>query len=577
MDSNLAKLKQWQNYSLIIVFLMAVLLRMVPPIKYGLPYGFDIYEFISRVFVLNEGGFVPLPHGPLFYYIQLVILKAVGYDLFIKILTFLEPIVFSFFILPPYFISKQFKTSGNRPVYTLLYAATVNLLVHQIGSVIIPEGLGILFYGLTIFFSMKAIMGDWRWMFPAMFSGFLTAMSHHLSVFQLILFFTSLFLSYLYHYLRYERTNRLLHLLILFFLNVVLLLASSASVWSSMGEEENMLRLLLTMVIGNSFLPFMLMVGAIVFPIVIIEIAKFVKRYEKFTFTKTFISILVVSVIIPSVLTIVFKPEALQTILWFTLPISLGFLPFTIHGFIQYCKEGSLYETVFFLAPLVIFMVEASFLLSLEGYRMLIYRIPTFVIFFATPLAGYGLSCFSSELNRIEKEYLAGMVISYFILSLAFTSYPKPEFAYGVKESINWSEIALAEDAYSYSSAFNTGIDTDNRLGVILMFLSHRKACWIGNITSWFLPSNSWLVNVSLSGKPYFPEEDLLILFSNSMREIFGGKVLNLVTKPSGSITEEVVEYLNNSPGIDRLGDANDGAIYLFSRKKLNQSSVETP
>ncbi|MEM2980279.1 MAG: hypothetical protein QXW09_00185 [Thermoproteota archaeon] len=577
MGSNLAKLKQWQNYSLIIVFLMAVLLRMVPPIKYGLPYGFDIYEFISRVFVLNEESFVPLPHGPLFYYIQLVILKAVGYNSFIKILTFLEPIIFSFFILPLYFVSRQFKTLGNRPVYTLLYAATVNLLVHQVGGVIIPEGLGILFYGMTIFFAMKAMMGDWRWMFPAMFSGFLTAMSHHLSVFQLILFFASLFLSYFYYYLRHEKTNRILHLLILIFANILLLLASSVSVWSSMGEEENMLKLLLIMVFGNRFLPFLLVVGAVIFPIITMEVAKFVKRYEKFTFKKTFISILVVGLVIPSILAIIFRPDSLPTILWFTVPISLGFLPFAIHGFIQYCKNVSLYDTVFFLAPLMIFMVESSLLLSLEGYRTLIYRIPTFVIFFATPLAGYGLSCYSSELNSVEKEYLAGMILSYFILSLAFTSYPKPEFAYGVNESVNWSEIALAEDAYSYSLAFDAGIDTDNRLGVILMFLSHRKACWMGNITSWFLPSNSWLVNVSLSGKPYYPKEDMLILVSDSMREIFGGKVLNLVTKSSGSLSEDVMDYLNNSPGVDRLGDAHNGAIYLFSWKKLNQSNTRPP
>ncbi|MEM2941546.1 MAG: hypothetical protein QW304_08385 [Thermoproteota archaeon] len=577
MGSNLAKLKQWQNYSLIIVFLMAVLLRMIPPIKYGLPYGFDIYEFISRVFVLNEEGFVPLPHGPLFYYIQLVILKAVGYTLFIKILTFLEPIIFSFFILPLYFVSKQFKTLENRPVYTLLYAATVNLLVHQVGGVIIPEGLGILFYGMTIFFAMKAMMGDWRWMFPAMFSGFLTAMSHHLSVFQLILFFASLFLSYFYYYLRHEKTNRLLHLLILIFANILLLLASSISVWSLMGEEENMLKLLLIMVFGNRFLPFLLVAGAVIFPIITMEVAKFVKRYEKFTFKKTFISILVVGLVVPSILAIVFRPDSLPTILWFTVPISLGFLPFAIHGFIQYCKNVSLYETVFFLAPLMIFMVESSLLLSLEGYRTLIYRIPTFVIFFATPLAGYGLSCYSSELNSVEKEYLAGMILSYFILSLASTSYPKPEFAYGVNESVNWSEIALAEDAYRYSLAFDAGIDTDNRLGVILMFLSHREACWMGNITSWFLPSNSWLVNVSLSGKPYYPKEDMLILVSDSMREIFGGKVLNLVTKSSGSLSEDVMDYLNNSPGVDRLGDAHNGAIYLFSWKKLNQSNTRPP
>ncbi|MEM2088240.1 MAG: hypothetical protein QXF52_06140 [Thermoproteota archaeon] len=577
MGSNLVKLKQWQNFSLVIVFLMAVLLRLVPSIKYGLPYGFDIYEFVSRVFVLNEEGFVSLPHGPLFYYIQLVILKAVGYDLFIKILTFLEPIVFSFFILPLYFISKQFKTPGNRPVYTLLYAATVNLLVHQVGGVIIPEGLGILFYGLSIFFTMKAVMGDWRWMFPAMFSGFLTAMSHHLSVFQLILFFASLFLSYLYYYLRHEKTSRLLHLLILIFANIVLLIASSVSVWSLMGEEENMLKLLFMMVLGNRFLPFLLVAGAVIFPIITVEVAKFLKRYEKFTFKKTFILILAVGLLGPSVLTVVFRPDSLSTILWFTVPVSLGFLPFAIHGLIQYYKKGSLYETVFFLAPLMIFMVEASLLLSLDSYRWLIYRIPTFVVFFAIPLAGYGLSCYSSELNSIEKEYLAGMIISYFILSLAFTSYPKPEFAYGVNESINWSEIALTEDAYRYSLEFDAGIDTDNRLGVILMFLSHRKACWVGNITSWFLPSNSWLVNVSLSGEPYYPKEDMLILVSNSMREIFGGKVLNLVTKSSGSLSEEVMEYLNNSPGIDRLGDAHDGAIYLFSWKKLNQSNMVSP
>ncbi|MEM3389126.1 MAG: hypothetical protein QW491_06905, partial [Thermoproteota archaeon] len=222
MGSNMDRLKKQQDWCLVAAFSIALLLRMIPSVKYGLPYGFDIYEFVSRVFVLNEGGSVSLPHGPLFYYLQLMVLKAAGYDMFMKILTFVEPIVFTFFILPPYFVSKQFKTEGNKPVYTLLYLAATNLLVHQIGGVIIPEGLGILFYGLSILFSMRALTVDWRWMLPAMLSGFLTVMSHHLSAFQLILFFISLFLSYLYCFLKHEKNISLLRLLVLMFTTIIL-------------------------------------------------------------------------------------------------------------------------------------------------------------------------------------------------------------------------------------------------------------------------------------------------------------------------------------------------------------------
>ncbi|MBO3809950.1 MAG: hypothetical protein FGF50_10235, partial [Candidatus Brockarchaeota archaeon] len=254
MGSNMDRLKQRRDWYLIAVFSIAILLRVIPSVKHGLPYGFDIYEFVSRVFVLNEGVSVSLPHGPLFYYLQLAVLKAAGYDMFMKILTFFEPIVFTFFILPPYFVSKQFKTEGNKPVYTLLYLAVTSLLVHQIGGVVIPEGLGILFYGLSILFLMRALTGGWKWMLFAMLSGFLTVMSHHLSAFQLILFFSSLFLSYLYYYLKHEKNNSLFRLLVLMFATIVLLLVSSASVWSLAREEENMLRLVLTMILEKPFL-----------------------------------------------------------------------------------------------------------------------------------------------------------------------------------------------------------------------------------------------------------------------------------------------------------------------------------
>ncbi|MEM3465700.1 MAG: hypothetical protein QW566_04425, partial [Candidatus Jordarchaeales archaeon] len=567
------RLKKRQDWCLITVFSIALLLRMIPSVKHGLPYGFDIYEFVSRVFVLDEGGSVSLPHGPLFYYLQLVILKAAGYDLFMKILAFIEPMVFTFFILPPYFVSKQFKTEGNKPVYTLLYLAVTNLLVHQIGGVIIPEGLGILFYGLSIMFTMRALTVDWRWMFPAMLSGFLTVMSHHLSAFQLILFLSSLFLSYLYCYLKRGKTDGLFRLLVLMFATIVLLLASSASVWSLAREEENMLRLVLSMILEKPFLLIPIAAAMLLFPIITVEIVSFVKKHRKYSFTKLFISILLVGVMFPVALTAMLHPEALPTILWFTVPISLGFLPFAIHGLIQYCNKSSLYDALFFMAPLMVFMVEASFLLSLVGYRVLIYRIPTFIICFAAPLAGYGLSCFSIGLRSMEKEYLAGMMVAYFMFSLAFTSYPKPEFTYGVKESISYSDLKLAEDAYSYSLLFNSKIDTDTRLGALLMFVSRRNAFWAGNLTSWFLPSNSWLVNVSVTGKPYPVEKGVLIVASDAMRETYGGRVVNLITKPSGALGEEAIDYLNNSPGVDRLEDVQNGAIYMLSPwKKLNQS-----
>ncbi|MCX8183077.1 MAG: hypothetical protein N3F08_01465 [Crenarchaeota archaeon] len=573
MGSNMDRLKQRRDWCLVTVFSIALLLRIIPSVKYGLPYGFDVYEFVSRVFVLNEGGSVSLPHGPLFYYFQLVILKAVGYEMFMKILTFVEPLVFTFFILPPYFVSKRFKTEDNKPVYTLLYLAVINLLVHQIGGVVIPEGLGILFYGLSILFSMRALTVDWRWMFPAMLSGFLTVMSHHLSAFQLILFFSSLFLSYLYCYLKHEKTDSLSRLLVLIFTTIVLLLASSASVWNLAGWEENMLRLILSMILGKPFLLLPIAAVMLLFPIITVKIVRFVKKYRKLTFVKTFASILLFSIITPTALSIMLHPESLPTILWFTIPISLGFLPFVIHGLIQYCKKSSIYDALFFMAPLMVFMIEASFLLSLEGYRVLIHRIPTFIIYFAAPLAGYGLSCFSIELKSMEKEYLMGMMVAYFVFSLAFTSYPKPEFTYGIKESISYSELKLVEDAYSYSLLFNSKIDTDTRLGALLMFVSRRNAFWIGNLTSWFLPSNSWLVNVSVTGKPYPVANGILIVTSNAMRKTYGGRVVNLITKPSGPLGEEAIDYLNNSPGIDRLEDVQNGAIYMLSPwKKLNHS-----
>jgi hypothetical protein len=566
----MAKLRNPGSFWPLLVFVLAVLIRITPSLKYGLSYGFDIYEFVSRVFLLNEGEPVSLPHGPLFYYFQLTILKIAGYEAFFKILTFLEPIVFTLFILPPYFISRGLKTVNNEPIYTLLYLAVTNLLVHQIGSVIIPEGLGIFFFGLSTFFAMKALE-DRKWMLLAMFSGFLTVMSHHLSAFQLILFFMSLFSSYLYYYARYERRGDSLSMLILLLITAVLLPVSSILAWSLFGGEENMLKLFLDMVIHNHILLILLLGGSLLFPILTVESTKFLRKYGKFTFKKTFISMLLIGIFIPSILTIILYPEALPTILWFTVPISTGFLPFAIYGIIKYCKESTISNSIFFLAPLTIFMVEAFSLLSLSNYKVLIHRLPTFVIYFATPLAGYGLSCFSKELSDLKKEYLAGMIIAYVIFSLAFTSFPKPEFAYGVKESISYSEFRLTRDAYEYSRLFNAEIDTDTRLGALLMFVSSRRAAWMGNLTSWFLPSNSWLVNVSITGKPYMLEDKIILVISNSMRGNYYGRFINLITKPSGPIGEEVINYLNNCPGVDRLEDVGEGVLYMKSPwKELN-------
>ncbi len=556
------KLRNIDTWWLTLVFVLAMLLRITPSLKYGLPYGFDIYEFTSRVLVLNEGKPVPLPHGPLFYYVHLALLRIFGYEMFLSILTFVEPLVFTLFILPPYFISRSLKISGNEPVYTLLYLAVINLLVHQIGSVIIPEGLGILFFGLSVFFARKALE-DWRWIYLAMVSGFFTAMSHHLSVFQLFIFFTSLFLSYLYYYVKYLRERGLLRLLVLILITIIILLASSISIWSLSGKDENMLMLLFNMAIKIRLLPVILIAGAIFFPIVTVEPIRFLKKFKKFTFKKTFILMPIIGIVLPSFLTIIFHPEALSTILWFTIPISLGFLPFAIYGIIQYCSKNKLLDSIFFMAPLTLFMTEAFFIISLENYNVLIHRLPTFVIYFAAPLAGYGMSLFSKELDSMKKEYLAGMIIAYFIFSLVATSFPKPEFAYGVRESVSYSELKLAEDAYTYSILFNAKIDTDTRLGAILMFVSNRRADWMGNLTSWFLPSNSWLVNVSVSGEPYPLENSVILMVSNSMRETYYGRVINLITKPSGPLSEKAVNYLNNYPGIDRLEDVQEGALYM--------------
>jgi len=571
MGSNLDRLRNTNTWWLLLVFVLAMLIRMTPSLKYGLPYGFDIYEFTSRVLVLNEGKPVSLPHGPLFYYAQLAILRIFGYETFLTILIFIEPLVFTFFILPPYLISRSFKTSENEPMYTLLYLAVTNLLVHQIGSVIIPEGLGILFFGLSVFFARKAFE-DLRWMYLAMVSGFFTAMSHHLSVFQLFVFFTSLFLSYLYYYVRYLREKGLLRLLVLILITIIILLASSVSIWNLSGEDENMLILLSNMAIRIRLFPVILFAGALLFPIVTVEPIRFLKKFKKFTFKKTFILMTIIGIALPSFLTTIFHPEALPTILWFAVPISLGFLTFAIYGIIQYCSKNKLSDSIFFMAPLTLFMIEAFFIISLENYNVLIHRLPTFVIYFATPLAGYGMSLFSKELDSMKKEYLAGMIIAYFMFSLAATSFPKPEFAYGVKESVSYSELKLAEDAYTYSMPFNAKIDTDTRLGAILMFTSHRRADWMGNLTSWFLPSNSWLVNVSVTGEPYPFKNNVIIMVSNSMKKIYHGRVINLIIKPSGPLNEDSVNYLNNCPGVDRLEDVQEGALYMnHPWKKLNR------
>ena len=82
---------------------------------------------------------------------------------------------------------------------------------------------------------------------------------------------------------------------------------------------------------------------------------------------------------------------------------------------------------------------------------------------------------------------------------------------------------------------------------------------------------------MSVTGKPYPVEKGVLIVTSDAMRETYGGRVVNLITKPSGPLGEEAVDYLNNSPGIDRLEDVQNGTIYIFSPwKKLNHSSNET-
>ncbi|MGQ9691110.1 MAG: hypothetical protein ACUVQY_07615 [Thermoproteota archaeon] len=561
MGSKLVALNRWETIGLISIFFLAVLLRVLPPVKYGLPYGLDVYEFASRVFVLNEGRSVSLPHGPLYYYLQLTILRTVDYERFLWVLTYLEPILFTFFILPPYFLSRQLRVQGNMPLFTLLYVAVTNVIVHQVGGALIPEGLGIFFYGLTILFYFKSLNDDWRWMLPAILTGVLTTMSHHLSAFQLIVFSTSLLLPYIYYYICYRR-SRVSRLIILVFLNIMVLSVSSLIVWIIFGGEENMLKLMFDMIGERFILLVLLFPGAVVFPFLTFKIAEFVKKDGKFTFKRTLLMILM-GISILGLLVSILYPNALPLILWFCIPLSLGFFPFVAHGISQYSKRTDILNVVFFLAPLMIFSVELFFLLLLKDYSVLLYRIPTFAIYFIAPLAGYGLSHLGEDFKNTGERYLAGMIVSYFLFSLALTSYPTLEFSYGVKEAISRSEITLAKDAYEYSLIFNVGIDTDNRLGNLLLFVSHMKVRWVGNITSWFLPSNSWLVNVSISGEPYYPRDDTLILFSNYMRGLFGGKFVNLATKPSYPINEKIVDFLNNSPGIDRLEDVGDGSIYM--------------
>jgi len=227
--------------------------------------------------------------------------------------------------------------------------------------------------------------------------------------------------------------------------------------------------------------------------------------------------------------------------------------PGLIGGYMHLSKTENalnrLFTIIWCVTPLIV-----GFAVFVPDLPMLDFNLSNYLILGSFPLIGIGLSTLLSSGEKKWKP-VKGFVTSYFLLILTIMSFPLAIQMFNHNQFYYLSEINAANWA-SMHIPTQTVIDSDYRMGVLLR-------CFIEDSQIKFGDESSWLREVSES-ELIHPVEDTIeyVVITDSM--LIHGLVKQGFWLPI-PLPPDVVEYLENSPKIDRIYSNGEVTIYKVS------------
>lgn len=541
-------------FFLLLIYLSALGVRLLPSIYLGLPYGYDFWEELERITSMVRNGYfqtIP-PQGPMFYLLLVGAHLLLGVPV-LQIFTYFVPFASSAGILFVYLFTYKI-SNQNSALLAALMAATAGIFVHQT-TLPVPEALGLTFLALVIYLLYDVMTkGGFQRFLLLSLASLAIILTHHLTTFFLLLTMAILcpvmFAS--------ERRN--LRTSVPFILFSALLLFTL--IWWLLGVpvvpmffEYIFAASVNSFIFGATLAAVCLFLGYRV----LFGWGKFGKYFIGKEFkisaiiTLTFATGFAVAVYALLPLAIQYHLSPLYQV-YYILPYALILLFPGLTGLLVYYSRAAetwkrFYPIVWIIAPLA----SACFLIATSNWGSLSYRHLAFIFLGAFPMVGCGYY-FLCQRGDVKLRFAKGVFIAYAVLLIGLLSFPPPQLLVGLNEAYYFPEIKAANWTAKHIPPPTT-FDSDHRMGVVLRFTTGQRV-YLGNETS-------WLGEVSQTGfvTPINQTIRYIVVTDSMLKDSVVGGFL----KESRPLPQAAADHLNHDASISRVYSSGVVTIYQKS------------
>ncbi len=540
---------------LLVLYLVAVGLRLLPTIETGLLYGFDSWEDASRVVPALRSGFFPriLPHGPLFYVLMLQWCVVSGMNVFEAFLWFI-PFVSSVLILPVFLLSRELVGDDRAGLYSSLFAATASFLLHFTATSV-PEAVGLTYIVFILYLLYRTIVRRClRHLVMLTLSYIGAVLTHHFTPFLFLVGLSILGFDALIT--RKKGWGRLPLYLALFSI-------PSTFAWWNWAIADWTIGMMGRVLTATSLL--------LVFGVVSIGLSFFAAftvvadRRECFPFSKGKEFRLSVAIAGTTAFILLSGFAVLATQTNYSLPIDylliyggshMVFLYFpTWLGFILFFNRNREPWKRMFSLSWCLGAYAVDLLLACASYWFAVsYRTFSFLILGGLPLLGYGYSSLS-RIGHPRWRPMQGVAIAYLAILLVPLAFPSGGMAFGNEEFYKTPEYYAATWIGDHLVG-ETMLDSDHRMGKLLRYVTGQFV-WLGN-------ESSWIGIVTQTGETIVIDPSLeYIVVTSTMIEYLAVDGIQYQGKP---VTPRILHYLYSSPYVNLIHSTNHSEIYRNGR-----------
>lgn len=540
---------------LIVLYIAAVSLRLLPTVETGLLYGFDSWEDASRVIPPLRTGFFSriLPHGPLFYVLMLQWCIVSGMSVFDAFLWF-TPFLSSVLILPVFLLSRELIGDDRAGLYSSLFAATSSFLLH-FTTTSVPEAVGLTYIIFIIYLLYSTMVRrSLRHLLMLILSYIGVVLTHHLTSFLFLVGLSILGLDALIT--RKRGWGRLPFYLALFSV-------PSTFIWWNWAIADWTIGMMGRILTTTSLLLVFSVVTAGFFFLTLFTVVA--DRMESFPFSKDRELKLAASIAGVTAFLLLAGFVVLATQTNYSLPMDyvliyggshMAFLYFpTWLGFVLFFNQTREPWKRMFSLSWCLGAYSVDLLLACASYWFVIsYRTFSFLILGGLPLLGYGYS-YLSTLGHSRWRPAQGVAIAYLAILLVPLAFPSASIAFGNEEfykapeyhSAVWMRDHIVED---------TELDSDHRMGKLLRYVTGQFV-WLGN-------ESSWIGNVTQTGETVAIDPSLeYLVITSTMIEYLAVDGMQYQGKP---VTPQILYYLYSSPYVNLIHSSDHSEIYRNGR-----------